>query len=124
MGKLHKKGKAGAAINYITRNQALKKLQVTLADFRYGQQLTCKDSIFLSTHTTCTSSVYKSTRHSSLTLFGTRTRSYFSVKLISGLDTTIPLVILEAVDQVDCKGIWIQHEQDMVRSILYYFSLL
>ncbi|KAG0340480.1 mRNA-binding ribosome synthesis protein nop7 [Podila horticola] len=34
MGKLHKKGKAGAAINYITRNQALKKLQVTLADFR------------------------------------------------------------------------------------------
>ncbi|KAI1318238.1 mRNA-binding ribosome synthesis protein nop7 [Mortierella claussenii] len=34
MGKLHKKGKAGAAVNYITRNQALKKLQVTLADFR------------------------------------------------------------------------------------------
>ncbi|KAF9560297.1 mRNA-binding ribosome synthesis protein nop7 [Mortierella alpina] len=34
MGKLQKKGKAGAAINYITRNQALKKLQVTLADFR------------------------------------------------------------------------------------------
>ncbi|KAF9910164.1 mRNA-binding ribosome synthesis protein nop7 [Lobosporangium transversale] len=34
MGKLQKKGKAGAAVNYITRNQALKKLQVTLADFR------------------------------------------------------------------------------------------
>ncbi|KAF9924695.1 mRNA-binding ribosome synthesis protein nop7 [Linnemannia zychae] len=34
MGKLQKKGKAGAAVNYITRNQALKKLQVSLADFR------------------------------------------------------------------------------------------
>ncbi|CAG8511920.1 10580_t:CDS:2 [Ambispora gerdemannii] len=34
MGKLKKKGQSGAAINYITRNQALKKLQVTLADFR------------------------------------------------------------------------------------------
>ncbi|KAG0324975.1 mRNA-binding ribosome synthesis protein nop7 [Dissophora globulifera] len=34
MAKLHKKGKSGAAVNYITRNQALKKLQVTLADFR------------------------------------------------------------------------------------------
>ncbi|KAI8048531.1 Pescadillo N-terminus-domain-containing protein [Syncephalis plumigaleata] len=34
MGKLKKKGKSGAAVKYITRNQALKKLQVTLADFR------------------------------------------------------------------------------------------
>ncbi|RKP23563.1 Pescadillo N-terminus-domain-containing protein [Syncephalis pseudoplumigaleata] len=34
MGKLQKKGKSGAAVKYITRNQALKKLQVTLADFR------------------------------------------------------------------------------------------
>ncbi|CAG8787716.1 17160_t:CDS:2, partial [Acaulospora morrowiae] len=34
MGKLKEKGKAGAATNYITRNQALKKLQLTLADFR------------------------------------------------------------------------------------------
>ncbi|CAG8667745.1 2483_t:CDS:2 [Ambispora leptoticha] len=34
MGKLKKKGQSGAATNYITRNQALKKLQVTLADFR------------------------------------------------------------------------------------------
>ncbi|KAF9156140.1 mRNA-binding ribosome synthesis protein nop7 [Mortierella sp. AD010] len=34
MAKLQKKGKSGAAVNYITRNQALKKLQVTLADFR------------------------------------------------------------------------------------------
>ncbi|CAI2166230.1 10504_t:CDS:2 [Funneliformis geosporum] len=35
MGKLKQKGKAGAATNYINRNQALKKLQVSLADFRY-----------------------------------------------------------------------------------------
>ncbi|KAI9592030.1 pescadillo development protein-family BRCT domain-containing protein [Syncephalis fuscata] len=34
MGKLKKKGTSGAAVKYITRNQALKKLQVTLADFR------------------------------------------------------------------------------------------
>ncbi|KAG2180131.1 hypothetical protein INT43_003919 [Umbelopsis isabellina] len=34
MAKIHKKGKSGAAINYVTRNQALKKLQVSLADFR------------------------------------------------------------------------------------------
>ncbi|CAG8453632.1 1007_t:CDS:2 [Paraglomus occultum] len=34
MGTLKQKGKSGAATNYITRNQALKKLQVTLADFR------------------------------------------------------------------------------------------
>ncbi|KAG9287060.1 hypothetical protein G9A89_023025 [Geosiphon pyriformis] len=36
MGKLKKKGQSGAAANYITRNQALKKLQVTLADFRFS----------------------------------------------------------------------------------------
>lgn len=34
MGKLKKKGEAGAARNFISRNQAVKKLQVTLADFR------------------------------------------------------------------------------------------
>ncbi|KAG4303874.1 hypothetical protein PORY_002728 [Pneumocystis oryctolagi] len=34
MAKIKSKGKSGAAKNYITRNQALKKLQVTLADFR------------------------------------------------------------------------------------------
>ncbi|CAG8526236.1 8907_t:CDS:2 [Paraglomus brasilianum] len=34
MGTPKQKGKSGAATNYITRNQALKKLQVTLADFR------------------------------------------------------------------------------------------
>ncbi|EPY53696.1 pescadillo-family BRCT domain-containing protein [Schizosaccharomyces cryophilus OY26] len=34
MGKIKQKGKSGAARVYITRNQALKKLQVTLADFR------------------------------------------------------------------------------------------
>lgn len=34
MGKIKRKGEAGAAKNYVTRNQALKKLQVTLADFR------------------------------------------------------------------------------------------
>jgi len=34
MAKIHKKGKSGAAVNYVTRNQALKKLQVSLADFR------------------------------------------------------------------------------------------
>ncbi|KAL5611761.1 hypothetical protein BROUX41_000664 [Berkeleyomyces rouxiae] len=32
--RIKKKGKAGAAKNYITRNQALKKLQLSLADFR------------------------------------------------------------------------------------------
>ena len=34
MGKLHKKGERGAATNYITRTQAVKKLQLTLPDFR------------------------------------------------------------------------------------------
>ncbi|RIB13447.1 Pescadillo N-terminus-domain-containing protein [Gigaspora rosea] len=34
MGKIKLKGKAGAATNYIKRNQALKKLQLSLADFR------------------------------------------------------------------------------------------
>lgn len=34
MGKMKKKGESGAATNYISRNQALKKLQLNLADFR------------------------------------------------------------------------------------------
>lgn len=34
MAKLKKKGDSGAAVKYITRNQALKKLQLGLADFR------------------------------------------------------------------------------------------
>ncbi|QSL66950.1 hypothetical protein MERGE_001337 [Pneumocystis wakefieldiae] len=34
MPKIKPRGQAGAAKNFITRNQALKKLQVTLADFR------------------------------------------------------------------------------------------
>jgi len=34
MGKLHKKGERGAVTNYITRTQAVKKLQLTLPDFR------------------------------------------------------------------------------------------
>jgi len=34
MGRIKKKGEEGAAKTYITRNQALKLLQVTLADFR------------------------------------------------------------------------------------------
>ncbi|SPO20386.1 related to NOP7 - component of several different pre-ribosomal particles [Ustilago trichophora] len=34
MAKMKQKGKSGAAKNYVTRNQAIKKLQVTLADFR------------------------------------------------------------------------------------------
>jgi len=34
MGKMKKKGESGAATNYISRNQALKKLQLSLADFR------------------------------------------------------------------------------------------
>ena len=34
MAKIRRKGEAGAAKNYVTRNQAIKKLQVTLADFR------------------------------------------------------------------------------------------
>jgi len=34
MARIKKKGQEGAAKTYITRNQALKLLQVTLADFR------------------------------------------------------------------------------------------
>jgi pescadillo protein len=34
MGRLLKKGERGAAVNFITRQQALKKLQISLADFR------------------------------------------------------------------------------------------
>ena len=34
MGKLQKKGERGSATNYITRTQAVKKLQLTLPDFR------------------------------------------------------------------------------------------
>ncbi|CAI4218925.1 unnamed protein product, partial [Parascedosporium putredinis] len=34
MARLKKKGQAGAAKNYITRNQAIRKLQLTLPDFR------------------------------------------------------------------------------------------
>ncbi|XP_065890869.1 pescadillo homolog [Dysidea avara] len=34
MGKRTKKGQSGAAVNYIPRNRALKKLQLSLADFR------------------------------------------------------------------------------------------
>ena len=34
MGKLKKKGQAGQAKNYITRTQAVKKLQLSLPDFR------------------------------------------------------------------------------------------
>jgi len=34
MGKMKKKGESGAATNYINRNQAIKKLQLSLPDFR------------------------------------------------------------------------------------------
>ncbi|CAJ0646401.1 9829_t:CDS:2 [Entrophospora sp. SA101] len=34
MGKIKKKGESGIATNYITRNRAVKKLQLSLADFR------------------------------------------------------------------------------------------
>lgn len=34
MAKIKKRGESGAAKNYITRNQALKKLQLSLSDFR------------------------------------------------------------------------------------------
>jgi hypothetical protein len=34
MGRLKRKGKAGAAKAYVTRTAAIKKLQCTLADFR------------------------------------------------------------------------------------------
>jgi len=34
MTKMQKKYKKGAAVNYISRNQALRKLQLTLSDFR------------------------------------------------------------------------------------------
>lgn len=34
MGKLKKKGTSGAAVAFITRNQAINRLQLTLKDFR------------------------------------------------------------------------------------------
>lgn len=34
MGKLKKEGKVGAAANYLSRNQAIKRLQLSLSDFR------------------------------------------------------------------------------------------
>ncbi|WVQ77974.1 hypothetical protein IAT38_000055 [Cryptococcus sp. DSM 104549] len=34
MAKIKRRGEAGAAKNYVTRNQALKKLQISLSDFR------------------------------------------------------------------------------------------
>lgn len=34
MGRIKKKGQSGAAKNYVTRNQAIKKLQISLPDFR------------------------------------------------------------------------------------------
>ncbi|KAK2030167.1 pescadillo [Colletotrichum zoysiae] len=34
MGKIKKKGQTGAAKNYVTRNQAIRKLQISLPDFR------------------------------------------------------------------------------------------
>lgn len=34
MARLKKRGESGAAKNFVTRNQALKKLQVSLSDFR------------------------------------------------------------------------------------------
>ena len=34
MGKVKKKYERGAATNYVTRNQALRRLQLTLKDFR------------------------------------------------------------------------------------------
>ena len=34
MGRIKKKGTAGAAKNYVTRNQAIRKLQISLPDFR------------------------------------------------------------------------------------------
>lgn len=34
MGKLKKKGERGAAVNFVSRNNALKKLQLSLPDFR------------------------------------------------------------------------------------------
>ncbi|WVQ69905.1 uncharacterized protein L199_008128 [Kwoniella botswanensis] len=34
MAKIKRKGESGAAKNYVTRNQALKKLQISLSDFR------------------------------------------------------------------------------------------
>lgn len=34
MARIKRKGESGAAKNYVTRNQALKKLQISLSDFR------------------------------------------------------------------------------------------
>lgn len=34
MAKIKRKGEHGAAVNYITRTQAIKKLQISLVDFR------------------------------------------------------------------------------------------
>jgi len=38
MGKKLKRGKAGNAVQYLTRNQAIKKLQLRLSEFRCGQR--------------------------------------------------------------------------------------
>jgi hypothetical protein len=35
MGKIRKKGKSGASVAFITRGQAIKKLQLSLKDFRF-----------------------------------------------------------------------------------------
>lgn len=43
MGKISqmgKKGKKGVAANYLTRNQAVKKLQISLKDFRCAPRVT------------------------------------------------------------------------------------
>lgn len=39
MAKIQKKGKKGAAATFITRQQALKKLQISLADFRLVNEI-------------------------------------------------------------------------------------
>jgi hypothetical protein len=42
MGTKLKRGKAGNAVQYLTRNQAIKKLQLRLSEFRWaGQRKLC-----------------------------------------------------------------------------------
>jgi len=36
MGRLQKKGRKGAVTNYVSRSQALRRLQIKLPDFRLG----------------------------------------------------------------------------------------
>lgn len=56
MGKKQKKGHSGTVVRYMTRSQALRKLQITLKDFRYDLRPSLpQKSIFFSSIDVCAS---------------------------------------------------------------------